>query len=486
MSDPTQVFVDATTINLNKPKVRPRAVQCQSVATNVCGDIPPLIPVNIDCSLCKIGFPQAGGQISINFYGPICPPATDPSPSYWLGLESKTAQFKCVNPGGNSEPDPNKWKAVGYFSSVSGPGGCAQQYKWVADLEALNNTQVLVTVTVYVLVPTIGGNTWTTYLTWSETLTETPSIDTTKYRSRAFQSPSFYPISVNEIGGKGDPVSYAKMTLGTFSMRVGCGSTGNTIPDICGMWDGSQWVTCFRGFVKSTNNTNIRDFAQFGFNSLTCQVLDSCGCDKIVLTSLAPVAGNCVYNTNNFAANYGVLGLPGGVEAVGAVQQVQHAPAVSGIDIVVKQVNGGPIYICTNDNGAGWVISVANVAKAKSPLILTATRATFEVWLYALNFPNDNLLPVDCYTPVSGGYPVFESEVPAVAQEEPKTKIPVPVELKRISSRCANLGERIEGSNKSGCGSCHKYKCSVHGECRLVDPTGELKQCLTCEDYKVG
>jgi hypothetical protein len=91
------------------------------------------------------------------------------------------------------------------------------------------------------------------------------------------------------------------------------------------------------------------------------------------------------------------------VESVGAIQQVQHAPAVAGIDIIVKQVNGGTIYICTNNNGAGWVISAATVSQAKGPRILTASRTGFDVYLYSLNFPNDNLLADSCST--GGQYP---------------------------------------------------------------------------------
>lgn len=455
----------------------------QNVASNVCGSLPPTIPVNIDCSLCNIGFPQAGGQIGINFYGPICPPATDPSPSYWLGFETKTAQWKCPNPGQNAEPNANRWVADGYFGGVSG-GSCAQQYKWHAELTALNNTQISVTVTVYVLVPATGGNTWTTYLSWSETLTETPSMDTTPYRSRAFQSPTFFPISVNQVGGKGDPVSYAKMSVGMFSMRIGCGSTGNAVPDTCGFWDGSQWLTCLRGFIRSTSTTGFRGFTQFGFNTPTCATLDSCGCDTITLSSVSPPTGTCTYNSAAFAATYGVLGLPGGIEAVGVIQQVQHAPAVAGVDVIVKQIANGVIYICTNDNGAGWVVSAANVAKSNSPRILTANRTGFDVYLYTLNFPNSELLPEECYTPVyEGTYPTYEHVIPEVPMESQPEPVQVPPEVRRITIPCVSLGPKIEGSNRNGCGSCSKHECSVFGECRLVDPLGESRQCLTCENY---
>lgn len=398
-------------IEVNPSSAQVTTTTVVSVATNVCGDIPPTIPVNIDCSLCALGFPQYGGQISLVFYGPICPPSTSPSPSYWLGSALKSAQFKCPNPGMNAEPDPNKWVATGYFSSASG-GGCAQQYKFIAELTALNYYQISVTVTVYVLTPTTGGATWSVYVTWSETLTELVGTDTTRYRGRMYQSPTYVPITVNQIGGKGDPVSYAKMIVGINSMRVGCDATGNAIPDTCGFWDGTQWLSCIRGFVRSNANTAIREFTQLGFNPTPCggSGQQFCQCDSITLTSVSPPTGTTTYNTDAaFVTQYGVLGLPGGIEAVGARQQLQIARTTdAGIQIVVKQVNNGVIYICTNDNGAGWVISAAVVAQSKGPRILTASRSGFDVYLYALNFPNDNLLADSCSS--GGQYPTPNPE----------------------------------------------------------------------------
>lgn len=459
-----------------------------TVASNVCGTIPPKIPVNIDCSLCNIGFPQYGGQIGLNFYGPICPPATNPSPSYWLGSAMKLAQWQCPNPGMGSEPNPNRWVATGYFNGVSG-GSCAHQYKFEAQLDALNTTQITVSVTVYVLVPTAGGTTWSSYVSFSETLTEIPSLDTTPYRSRAFASPNFMPISVNQIGGKGDPVSYYKMTVGMESMRVGCAdpsATSNAVPNVCGFWDGSQWLSCLRGFIKSTGNTAIREFTQLGFNSSGCGAMGGiqCDCDNITLTTLTPPAGTTTYNGDPaFVTSYGVLGIAGGVEAVGVVQEIQVAKGTAaGIQVVAKMI-GGTIYICTNDNGAGWICSTAVLAQANSPHILTATRATFVVYLYALNFPNSELLPVECYTPPAEGFVPVEAKYDAPVEEEPILDQSQVKFINRIKLPCVHLGELIPSSNRGGCGACYKYKCSIHGECRKVDPTGESRQCVTCEDY---
>ena len=374
----------------------------QNVAENVCGPLPVTIPVNIDCSLCAIGFPQAGGMIGINFFGPRCIAGADPSPSYWLGFGTKTAQFKCPNPGQDAEPEPNTWVATGFFGGASS-GGCSNQYRFDATLVALNSSQISISVSVKVLAQTAGVWSWQSYISWSETLTEVVNADTTRYRGRAFASPDFISVTPSSVGGIGDPVSFVKTIVGLTSMRSGCGSVNNAVPDVCGFWDGTQWLSCLRGMVLSTGSTTIRGFTQFGFNTATCSTLDSCGCDRIILSSVSPPVGTCVYNSNAFATTYGVLGLPGAVEAIGAIQQVQHAPSVAGIDIIVKQVNGGTIYICTNDNGAGWVISAATVSQAKGPRILTASRTGFDVYLYSLNFPNDNLLADSCSS--GGSYP---------------------------------------------------------------------------------
>lgn len=416
------------------------------VARNMCGDIPPTVPVNIDCSLCLMGFPQAGGQISIQFFGPICAPSTTPSTSKWLGIEPKYAQFECPNVGQNDELDPNKWQATGYFGGLATDTGCAQQYKFVAQLEAISETQVQIDIEVFVLKPTTGGNHWESYVSWSETLNEIANLDTTRYRSRAFQTPGYKSITVAEVGGLGDPVSYVKTTLGMFSMRVGCDSLNNAVPDTCGFWDGTQWLTCLRGFIKSTSDNSIREFTQLGFNGSTCGSGGTyCLCDTITLTTTSPVAGTTTYNTDaSFVTTYGVLGLPGSIEAVGAKQQLQISKGTDcGISVVVKQVNGGSIYICTNDNGAGWVCSVATVSQSNSPRILTATRTGFDVYLYALNFPNTEILAEECSDggeyPTSGGYWYCTYErgcVQSPVQPDDASAGPFEDETNCISSGC--------------------------------------------------
>ena len=467
----------------------------KNVATNVCGDIPPTIPVNIDCSLCKIGFPQAGGQIAVSFYGPICPPATTPSPSFWLGFEQKTAQFKCPNTGTSIELNPDRWIATTYFGGIS-TGSCTQQYKMVAVLDAVGVGQINISVNVYVLRPGLSGNVWVNYISFTNPapLNEIPSLDTTKYRSRMWNSGGVFPVTPQIQGGIGDPVSYASYTIGTYSMRLGCGSVNNDIPDTCGMWNGEHWVTCFRGFIKSTSNTLIREFTQLGFNPNPCGQIGQqyCLCDSFTLASLSPPATSILAPPVNnldpqFVIDYGVLGLPGGIEAVGARQQIQIASGTSaGIAVCVKQIDYGDIYICTNDNGAGWICSVATVENASGPRILSATRSNFVVYLYTLNFPNPNILNEECYTEVSEGLPPDSSSEKVESTTPPEVLSNTRLMIDRLRNPCKYLLKQIEDQASCGCGTNVKFGCSKHGVCRKIDGLGQVRQCITCEDYCSG
>lgn len=514
----------------------------QNVASNVCGPLPPTVPVNIDCSLCAIGFPQAGGTIGVSFYGPICPPSTNPSPSYWLGTGTKYAPFRCPNPGEDTELDPNTWVAEATFAGISS-GSCANQYKFRAVLVALNEYQISVSVTVYVLTPTTGGNYWATYLSWSETLTEIVNLDTTRYRGRAFASPTYRSVSPASLGGIGDPVSFAKMIVGLQSMRLGCGSTAYALPD-CGFWNNTRWLTCLRAEIQSTGNTNIREFTQLGFDLAGCGAMGGpyCQCDRITLVTTTPPTGVSAKNADpQFIIDYGVLGIAGGAEAVGVEQEIQIAAGTTcGIEIVAKSI-GGVIYICTNNNGAGWVCSLPLIAQANSPHILTVARTGFEVFFYSMQFPNPTILAESCgdggtyptpnpetdpwwCTPegcvqsffqpddaTGGPYATFsecadscEAETGFMAVykapqaedftpmegQQPRAGIMAAPDRARLVERiklllvepCPNLGPALETVATCGCAGGALHQCSVYGTCRAKGAIwNNVPSCWDCE-----
>jgi hypothetical protein len=58
------------------------------VATDVCAELPPLVGINLDCSICTIGWPMRKGIIRVKFYGPPC--------KRWWCVNNGEAGFQCV------------------------------------------------------------------------------------------------------------------------------------------------------------------------------------------------------------------------------------------------------------------------------------------------------------------------------------------------------------------------------------------------------
>jgi hypothetical protein len=382
----------------------------KSVATEVCDTGNSLIPVNIDCSLCALGFPQYGGTIGITFYGPVCEPNSTPIPSEWLGASMKMSAWKCPDPGPDAEPSSNTWKTIGYFDGVKKDDTCYRKYRFIATLNALGPSRISVSVSVQTLVSNLDGSaSWAGYTSFASEMKEVVNLDTTKYRIRNFSTPEFISISPSQSGGVGDPVSYVKMIVIMNSMRQGCDSYDYGLPT-CGFWDGNRWITCLQAFVKTRSTTTIRAFGQLGFNPKNCGTSGNyCGCDQFTLTALSPPTGTAEYNnTNDFFSDYGVLGIAGGVEAVGVVQQIQFVnvgeTTMGGIvKVAVKFINGS-IYACTND-GSGWVCGQPTVVKANSPhiMIYQPYGKDYDLILYGMQFPNPNILSDQCSQ--NGGIP---------------------------------------------------------------------------------
>jgi len=405
-----------------------------NVATNVCGDLPSLIPTSIDCSLCTIGWPMAGGTVRIEWFGPRCNgPTADPSPSYWLGIEPRYYQLKCINPGDDAEPNPGAWAGEGIFSGA-GPaaGGCANTYKLRAVVTAAPSGDVTCNVTVWWL---NASQAWPSYTSLSASMSEV-SPGAEPWRGRNFNS-GFLPITVSTQGGKGDPVSFARIVVGLQGMRAGCGGSGNGDP-ICGMWDGSGWHTCFRAHIEGASV--VGGLTQLGFNPNPCGATGQtpCGCDVITLRSSG--VHDMVNNTDQaFATEYGSIGVPG--EAVNVPQQVQV-----GGPLCVKQVNGGSIYIGYKSGGT-WSVQQATQVQATSPNILRATFASVTVWLYSLRFPSAGILPGECggSDPNSGS--MVAQMLPPTEPEEPDEPTPVQQQaaalIDRMRHPCMHRGGRL-------------------------------------------
>jgi hypothetical protein len=435
-----------------------------NVAAEVCGDLKPLIPVNIDCSMCAWGWPQKGGRVQIQFFGPICAPSTSPGLSHWIQNPSQV-QMLCLNPGDSAEPEANKWAGVGYFAGVS-VNGNSMQYMWRAEMVPSGNDGATVSVTVWALT---AGGVWKGYASASQTLTEVKSVppDTSVMRSRPFNS-GYVPITVSEEGGKGD-IKYIQIIAGSEPMLVGCGGSGNADP-ICGMFDGSRFITCLRAHVEASGNLPV--FHQMGRNPDPCGRVGQnyCWCDRITLNRTG--AHKVVVNTlqsQQFATEYGFIGTDPANIPYDVEQQLQI-----GAGLVFKKI--GSLLVAGYKNGSGnWETATPSVVDSGHPYVYRAVFPSATVTYYALKFPSPSILPEAC-----GGSPVRILPNPS-----PSPPPPTPAELRRVTIPCIHLGDNIEDPATCGCGNAVLRKCAIHGQCRRTGyPKAGEQICLTCPSYQ--
>lgn len=234
----------------------------------------------------------------------------------------------------------------------------------------------------------------------------------------------FVPISVNtSIAGFGDGITAAKFTLGLESMREGCGGGGNQFP-LCGMWfplkgdtHPGAWHTCFRVIMEpdgglpffSTIGADTPDCGKvFRVSDGTIQYGPFCGCDKVVKT----VHGKWEAQKNDDLPCYFpevvTIGVPG--EDVATVQEIQTNGTGS---LVVKQLDGGKIWAChgiaTGEDPNSqhkcslmdWdfcEVTADKVVATGSPYVykLRFEKHKLTMWLHALRFPSDPIMPVGC------------------------------------------------------------------------------------------
>lgn len=511
------------------------------IAYDVCAD-QVLVAPSIDCSLCGLGWPMTDGRIRISFYGPICPETSQPQPSYWMGTATREFRWFCISAGNDAEPNPNTWGAIGYINGISA-GSNSNSYKFQATVSVVDKDTVTVSMTVSWL---NASKAWETYFTKSVTLDEVPHpANPEPWRNRGFVS-DYLPVTVNENGGKGDPVSYIKIELGFTAMVSGCGSKSNAVPP-CGFWTGTGWHSCLVAHLEEFDEpilwdgTNESDsiqwsdpeenplmvgnnhpgrLIQMGRDPISCGQLGSgafCQCDQIMLKATGPHWA--LKNKDpQFFTDYGAIGVPG--EAVGAVQEIQF-----GGPLVAKKINGGPLYLAWKNAGGTYEINQPQVVRASSPHIMKATFDKATVWLYSMIFPNASILPEACSSSLDAppepdpgfwcvnGLCVWSYTQPADATMGPFATIDqcsescVPVSsmasfeaentseeltepsrlqaIRRVTLPCVHLGEMMEDPTTCGCGSAVLRKCKIHGVCRRTgfSKAGEII-CFGCQDWE--
>lgn len=375
------------------------------VAYNLCKeDYYDIFDVFLECSLCKAGWPMRHGRATVNFYTVPCKLATGtetyanelanyPSPSWFWGFETSEIMLACPPVAEGRERDPNVWVGRGVRSSV-GVDGAAIVLEILTKLTQLSTTSVNLDMQFNVL----KDGYWVPYFHVNTSL-DRKDTDTCMPCGRAYSSDY---IAVSPEGGvcQGD-LRYVRVGAGTSPWFEGCGgeTTGDSIPP-CGFFTGSRLLTCFRALTYSKTNPPafFPTFTQIGFNKSSCEQ-DSpktpmCGCLSGIKGPGPGAAGPEAYIRTE---GYFDMGCPG--ENATAMQAVQVG-TIPGYEIAAKNTGDGNICLGIRKPSVGiWELaSSISVINANSPYILKAEFTDVTVYLYAMQFPNPDILPELCYT----------------------------------------------------------------------------------------
>jgi len=233
-----------------------------AVATEVCGDLPPLIDTSLDCSLCTIGFPQYGGRIGISFHtGNFCPTtAVEPAPSIWLnGMYTQFGRLLCRQPGEDAEPDPGLFVANGNFSSIGYTNpltgrGSSHKFRFTAEVRPTSKYTVMVKWVCQVLGP---KSVWQPYSSLDFEMVEVLGPNDSKslpYRSRQFVATSgttyhqwkgetrAYPPAQNPAKGDIYTTQWSLLAVPPIQ-NLPDPFPPNTPAGWAFMWNGTKWVS---------------------------------------------------------------------------------------------------------------------------------------------------------------------------------------------------------------------------------------------------
>jgi hypothetical protein len=387
----------------------------ETVAHDICKeDYYKIVGTFLECSLCNAGWPMKTGRISVSFYTEPCRLKTGPesyvnesylypSPSWFWGFESTEINLGCPPVDEGKEYEPNVWVGRAERSSNPTSSGAAIQLEILARFEQLDETSVKVDLTFNV--NRFGY--WVHYFSTSTVLVR-KDTDLCMPCGRSYAS-DYISVSPESDVCPGD-LRYVRISAGTSPWFEGCGPELESEPGmestgpICGFFDGNRLFTCFRAMAYSKAYPTPAfkpTFNQIGFT------LDGCG----GLTTDSGPRCNCLYgikgpdpkqaDTNAYIRTLGLfdMGCPG--ESNTAFQKVQiGALPGTGFEMVVKDTGSGTLC-CALRNTTSGTFQLSNsttVVNANSPYILKVEFNTIRVYLYAMQFPNPDILPELCYT----------------------------------------------------------------------------------------
>ena len=379
------------------------------------------------------GWPAAGGRITITFWGAPCPPSEIPSLSMCFLAPLQLAW--CSPPPNKGENyDPTKFITnYGYFATPTSVQGTVAQLRWSAVLQGASQTSLTVTVTVEVLGEVAGQNVWNDWYSNTFTL---PIVGTYERNAgNAFVSnPQYIPVNVQNPSCD---VKFISVVAGIEPLRFGCGVGQNDYT--CGLYDGTDYITCARGLVEDKTGVQLPVPILFGLNSSTCGAVGVgyCNCDDCAVTTSFPLF-ECYFNADPTFKDYVKTNFN---ETVGYQQGIQIATGAP-FPIMLKLVDGVRyVYFCPTSNLANWERQAFNVVQANKPTIVVVENSDWKITIYFTRFPSAELLP-DC-------------DALNLASEPFSAPIPInPTSQTTRPSLKQMLAARASGG--SGCGCGHK------------------------------
>jgi hypothetical protein len=368
----------------------------------------------LECSLCNAGWPMKTGRISVSFYTNPCRLATGtetyvnessayPSPSWFWGFESTEMQLGCAPVPEGQEYEANVWIGRAERGSWATESGASIVMEILGKLTQINQTSVEIDLQFNVL----KNGYWLPYFSVTKTLNR-KDTDLCLPCGRSYASDY---IAVSPAGDvcHGD-LRFIRISAGTSPWFEGCGPVVESQPGlvatgpVCGFFNGERLFTCFRAAIHSKQTPPAFPFTfnQLGVDNTTgnCSYRASepyspCKCLYGKKTGQNSVEADHYLNT----LGYFNVGCPG--ESDTAYQKVQWASFPNtGFNILAKDTGDGSLCVVLENSAFSTfeVASSLSVISANSPYIVKAEFSVATAYLYAMKFPNPDLLPEFCYT----------------------------------------------------------------------------------------